>query len=112
PHGHVMPVCPSLRFLRPWAQAGMASTPRPAVTAFPNVRRCIFIAHSFVIRLELSRPVAAPPFDDDLLLRVELECVAALAVQVSEEASPGSAEREEGHRGGDAHVDSNVTDFG
>src|SRR5690606_21060566 len=58
--------------------------------------------------LERPGPLARPALDDDLRLRVELDAVPALRVQVAEEALPPAAEREEGHRRGHADVDAHV----
>src|SRR5712664_2553167 len=58
--------------------------------------------------LELARFLARPALDDDLGFGEKLDGVAALAVEDSEETLFPSAEREIGHRGGDADIDADI----
>src|SRR5438046_7450843 len=58
--------------------------------------------------LELAAPLLGPALDDDFGFGVELDGVAALGVEVAEEAVLPAAEREERHGRGDADVDADV----
>src|SRR5256885_1792966 len=58
--------------------------------------------------LELSAQGRRPPFDHDFLLRVEIDRVAALLVEIAEEAVFPSREGEVGHRRRDPDVDADV----
>src|ERR1017187_9760537 len=58
--------------------------------------------------LELAAVLFGPAFDDDFLVGVELDGVAALAVEIAEETILPSAEREVSHRRGDSDVDADV----
>src|SRR6188474_2685719 len=62
-------------------------------------------------RLEPARPGRRPTLDDDLLLREELHGISALAVQITEEAVAGAAERKERHGRGNGDVDADVADL-
>ena len=50
-----------------------------------------------------------PAFDYDFLVGVELDGVAALAVEIAEEAVLPSAEGEVGHGRGDSDVDADIS---
>src|SRR6266567_1351826 len=58
--------------------------------------------------LELAAVLFGPAFDHDFLVGVELYRVAALTVEIAEEAVLPSAEREVGHGRGDSDVNANV----
>src|ERR1022692_1926105 len=59
-------------------------------------------------RLEFSAVLFSPALYYDFLVGVELDGVAALAVEIAEEAVLPSAEREVGHGRGDSDVDADV----
>src|SRR6185436_7244543 len=61
-------------------------------------------------RLELSAPGGRPAFDDDLLLRIEVDRVTSLGMEIAEEALFPAGEGEVRHWRRDAHVDANVAD--
>src|ERR1700692_706930 len=61
-----------------------------------------------VLFLELARMFFGPAFDYDFFVGVELDGVAALAVEVAEETVLPSAEGEVGHGRGDSDVDADV----
>src|SRR5262245_15999609 len=61
---------------------------------------------------ELPRPFARPPLHDHFLPGEELDGVAALPVEVAEEALARAAEREVCHRGGYPDVNADITDLG
>src|SRR5713101_985582 len=63
-------------------------------------------------RSELAAPFFGPALDDDLGFGVELDGVAALGVEIAEEAFLPAAEGEERHRRGDAHVDADIASLG
>src|ERR1035438_800814 len=58
--------------------------------------------------LELAAVLFGPAFDDDFLVSVELNGIAALPMQIAEEAVLPSTEREVGHGRGDSDVDADV----
>ena len=58
--------------------------------------------------LELARMLFGPAFHYDFFVGVELDGVAALAVEVAEEAVLPSAEGEVGHGRGDSDVDADI----
>src|ERR1700722_3569941 len=58
--------------------------------------------------LELPAPGRRPALDDDLLFGIEIDGIAALRVQIAEEAVLPAGEREIRHRRGDADVDPDV----
>src|ERR1022692_3119550 len=60
-------------------------------------------------RLEFSAVLFSPALYYDFLVGVELDGVAALAVEIAEEAVLPSAEGEVGHRRGDADVDADIS---
>src|ERR1700693_2561735 len=62
--------------------------------------------------LKLAAVLFGPAFDYDFFVGVELDGVAALAVEVAEEAVFPSAEREVGHGRGDSDVDADVAGGG
>src|SRR4051812_36661131 len=59
-------------------------------------------------RLELSTPGRRPPLDHDFLFCIEIDRVAALRVEIAEEAVLPSREGEVGHRRRDPDVDADV----
>src|SRR5690606_25695602 len=59
-------------------------------------------------RLKPAAPVLRPALDHDLRLRVELDAVPRLRVQIAEEAFAPPAEREERHRRRDTDVDPDI----
>src|ERR1700688_2967226 len=70
---------------------------------------CDSVVRSFmVLFLELARMFFGPAFDYDFFVGIELDGVAALAVEVAEEAVLPSAEGEVGHGRGDSDVDADV----
>src|SRR5436309_452260 len=66
-------------------------------------------AIKFLAGLELARPILGPAFDHNLLLGVELNRVATLAVQHSEKAVLPTAERKVGHRRRDSDVYADIS---
>src|SRR5215472_10250813 len=62
--------------------------------------------------LELSRVLFGPALDYHFLICVELDGVAALAVEIAEEAILPSAEGKVGHGRGDADIDADVAGRG
>src|SRR5437660_6442532 len=60
------------------------------------------------LNLELAAVLFGPAFNYYLLVRVELDSVAPLAVEVAEEAVLPSTEGEVGHGRGDSDVDADV----
>src|ERR1022692_1401744 len=60
-------------------------------------------------RLEFSAVLFSPALYYDFLVGVELDGVAALAVEIAEEAVLPSAEREVGHGRGDSDVDADIS---
>src|SRR6202140_1974344 len=58
--------------------------------------------------LELAAVLLGPALDDDFLVGVELNGIAALPVQIAKEAVLPPAEREIGHGSGDSDVDADV----
>src|SRR6202166_4661095 len=74
---------------------------------------CDSVVRSFmVLFLELARMFFGPAFDYDFFVGIELDGVAALAVEVAEEAVFPSAEGEVGHGRGDSDVDADVAGGG
>ena len=61
------------------------------------------------MRLEFSAVLFGPAFDDYFLVGIEFDGIAALAVEVAEEAVLPSAEGEVGHGRGDSDVDADVS---
>src|ERR1039458_9526859 len=59
--------------------------------------------------LELAAVLFGPAFDDNFLVGVELDGVAALAVEIAEKTILPSAEREVSHGRGDADVDADIS---
>src|SRR5262245_36439900 len=59
--------------------------------------------------LALPVPALRPALDDHFRLRIELDAVPTLGVQVAKEALIPTAEREIGHRRGHADIDANVS---
>src|SRR5205809_1122645 len=57
---------------------------------------------------ELPAPRRRPPLDDDLLLRVEIDRIASLGMEVAKEAVLPPGKREIRHRRRDADVDADV----
>src|ERR1700728_205337 len=62
----------------------------------------------YVSLLELAAVLLCPAFDDYFLIGVKLDGIAALSMQIAEEAVLPSAERKIGHGRGDADVDADV----
>src|SRR5260370_26268482 len=59
--------------------------------------------------LELAAVLFRPAFDDNFLVGIELDGVAALPVEIAEEAVLPSTEREVSHGGGDSNVDADIS---
>src|ERR1700738_4297643 len=59
--------------------------------------------------LELAAVLFGPAFDDNFLVGIELDGVAALPVEIAEETVFPSTEREVSHRRGDANVDADIS---
>src|SRR6186997_2361842 len=68
--------------------------------------RCLGVSSS----LELSTPIGWPSLDDDFLLRVKVDGVSTLRMEVAEEAVLPAREREVRHRRRHADVDADVAD--
>jgi hypothetical protein len=58
--------------------------------------------------LELAAVLFRPALDDNFLIRIKLDGVATLAVEVAEEAVLPTAKRKIGHGGGNSNVDSDI----
>src|SRR5262249_10235356 len=82
------PAAPARGARRPAPAPPPPTGPRPAAAPRPRLP-----------------PVSEPPRNRDLLIGVELDAVAAVRLQVAEEAALGAAEREERHRRGHPDVD-------
>src|SRR5260370_2729283 len=59
--------------------------------------------------LELAAVLFRPAFDDNFLVGIELDGVAALPVEIAEEAVLPSTEREVGHGRGNSNVDADIS---
>ena len=59
--------------------------------------------------LELAAVLFGPTLDDNLLIGIELDSIAALAVKIAEEAVLPPAEGEIGHGRGDSDVDADIS---
>src|SRR6202011_1130967 len=59
--------------------------------------------------LELAAVLFGPAFHDNFLVGIELDGVAALPVEIAEEAVLPSTEREVSHRRGDSNVDADIS---
>src|ERR1700732_2282363 len=59
--------------------------------------------------LELAAVLFGPAFDDNFLVGIELDGVAALPVEIAEEAVLPSTEREISHRRGNSNVDADIS---
>src|SRR5438034_5682691 len=70
--------------------------------------RSTLVLGSWFLVLELAAPLARPALDHHLGLGVELHAMAALGVQIAEEALLPAREREEGHWRGHADVDADI----
>src|SRR5712671_1678912 len=74
---------------------------------------CDSVVRSFMFfsaeRLEFPAVLFGPAFDYDFLVGVELDGIAALAVEVAEKAVLPSAEWEIGHGRGDSDVDTDIS---
>src|SRR5438067_9075631 len=75
-------------------------------------RRLVDLEVLGALHSKYPRPLLRPALHHHLLLRVEVDRVAPLRVEVAEEAVLPAAEREVGDGGGDADVDADVADAG
>src|SRR5688572_4136340 len=78
--------------MRNCGAANATRTARPSAMARSHVER-------------IPQPASEPAADRDLLVRIELERVAAVHLEVAEEAVARAPEREVGHRRRHADVD-------
>src|SRR5882724_321901 len=76
--------------------------------SFARLGRWDTCSYVTVATLKLPRVILGPALDHDFLFRIELDGVASLGVHNSEKAVFPAAEREVGHRRGDANVDANI----